>query len=170
MANTFKVTSFKLKSEHCLTLNYEAKVNGKQYRSRAELLQETEWGASRILPGLGGFRLNNVWAHNELRVPMTDKASEYILAACIAAANSIPKGEMQRAFLDLTKREKEAASFECRRLQTELSLASDIEAMIEGNLVKMEERLKEEYPKQYAIYVYGEALGKVVARGISDES
>lgn len=144
MANTFKVSKFRLKAKSTLELVYEARFAGKEYRSRAILDKEY---------GLDEYKLSSWQSHNELCVPMTAKAHDFIGDQAKKFANNISAGEMLRAQCELCTLNCNDAKERVMRAQAELDEAMGERNRLEFIREELEERLKEKYPKDFSNYV-----------------
>lgn len=144
MANTFKVSTFRLKAKGTLELVYEARFAGKEYRSRAILDKEY---------GFAEYKLSSWQSHNELCVPMTAKAHDFIGEQAKKFANNISDGEMLRANCELNTVNYAQARERVARARAELDEALDAKNKLELIRDEMEDRLKEQHPNDFKTYI-----------------
>lgn len=144
MANTFNVSKFRLKGKGTLELVYEARFAGKEYQSRAILDKDF---------GLAEYKLSSWQSHNELCVPMTAKAHDFIGEQAKKFANNISDGEMLRANCELAAINYAHAKERMMRAQAELNEALGEKTRLEFIQEELEERLRETYPNDFKTYI-----------------
>ena len=144
MANTFKVSKFRLKAKGTLELVYEARFAGKEYKSRAILDKEY---------GFAEYKLSSWQSHNELCVPMTAKAHDFISEQAKKFANNISAGDMLRLNCELAVVNTSHAKERMMRAQAELNEALGEKTRLEFIQEELEDRLKETYPKDFSNYI-----------------
>lgn len=144
MANTFKVSKFRLKAKSTLELVYEARFAGKAYKSRAILDKEY---------GLSEYKLSSWQSHNELCIPMTSKAHDFIGEQAKKFANNISEGELLRAQCELTTLNYNDAKEMVAKAKAALDEALKTKEKLEFTLEELEDRLKETYPKDFSNYL-----------------